>query len=529
MDKLATYSSDSEDNCSEEVSKGSDSSRKTSVSVSRKQKCFENENTHYNSSEVKLGQENNTKINFFGFDGDHSGKNPKETESSGEEENRVIHIRGSSVEVPKGDFWRYFSEAEVPKESENAADSAESRKRKFESPWIPKKHEKVQSLDTSKTRRHKESHKKCGRTNYPDSPVSSSDSYQSHGAGAEKHTPLQSDLTVKVYTVHPKISPHLNRHHGNHCASKESHRWAAHTGVINRISWCSVASFSHLLLSASMDSTVRVWNAWGQQTQCVRTLTPHSTAVRDAQWSVDGRRVLSCSYDRTAAITDVHTGQCQAQFEHSSYVSAGKFHPVTPHLVVTGTTDSIQVWDTRQPDIPARIFTHKEQLGQTQDLMFSHDGQELFSCGDVVTRESADRSVMAWDFRTGVILSNQIFQERYTVTRLCLHPTLSQFVAQTHAGYAAVFSTQRPYKMNKNKRFEGHKCAGYSVGLSLSQDGSLLYSGSSDGRLFCYNFNNGKRIRTLNSGGILLDVAAHPVLPSVVAGATWDGDIVVFQ
>lgn len=56
------------------------------------------------------------------------------------------------------------------------------------------------------------------------------------------------------------------------------------------------------------------------------------------------------------------------------------------------------------------------------------------------------------------------FQERYTVTRLCLHPTLSQFVAQTHAGYAAVFSTQRPYKMNKNKRFEGHK-----VGSPLPQ------------------------------------------------------------
>ena len=42
--------------------------------------------------------------------------------------------------------------------------------------------------------------------------------------------------------------------------------------------------------------------------------------------------------------------------------------------------------------------------------MFTHDGRELFSSGDVVTRESSDRTILAWDFRTGVILSNQIFQ-----------------------------------------------------------------------------------------------------------------------
>ena len=70
---------------------------------------------------------------------------------------------------------------------------------------------------------------------------------------------------------------------------------------------------------------------------------------------------------------------------------------------------------------------------------------------------------------------------------------------------------------------------GYKIGLSISPDGSLVYSGSSDGKLHCYNFNNGKRIRTLTCGGVLLDVAAHPVLPSVVAGATWNGDIVCFQ
>ena len=51
-------------------------------------------------------------------------------------------------------------------------------------------------------------------------------------------------------------------------------------------------------------------------------------------------------------------------------------------------------------------------------------------------------------------------QERYTVTRLMMHPSEPEFLAQTQAGYVAVFSTIRPYRMNKCKRFQGHKVRG---------------------------------------------------------------------
>ena len=62
-----------------------------------------------------------------------------------------------------------------------------------------------------------------------------------------------------------------------------------------------------------------------------------------------------------------YTGQCQLQLEHSGYVSAGKFHPVTPHLVTTGTNNCIQVWDSRHPEVPIRTLTHKEELGQVSE------------------------------------------------------------------------------------------------------------------------------------------------------------------
>lgn len=38
-----------------------------------------------------------------------------------------------------------------------------------------------------------------------------------------------------------------------------------------------------------------------------------------------------------------------------------------------------------------------------------------------------------------------------------MHPQEDSFVAQTNGNYIALFSSQKPYRMNKRKRYEGHK------------------------------------------------------------------------
>lgn len=48
-------------------------------------------------------------------------------------------------------------------------------------------------------------------------------------------------------------------------------------------------------------------------------------------------------------------------------------------------------------------------------------------------------------------------QERYTCPSLALHPLEESFVAQTNGNYMAVFASQQPYRMNKRRRYEGHK------------------------------------------------------------------------
>jgi len=47
---------------------------------------------------------------------------------------------------------------------------------------------------------------------------------------------------------------------------------------------------------------------------------------------------------------------------------------------------------------------------QVQDLCFFDNGSQFLSCNDIVGRDSPDRTIMIWDFSSGAVLSNQIYQ-----------------------------------------------------------------------------------------------------------------------
>ena len=71
---------------------------------------------------------------------------------------------------------------------------------------------------------------------------------------------------------------------------------------------------------------------------------------------------------------------------------------------------------------------------------------------------------------------------------------------------------------------------GYSVGCECSPDGDLLLTGSADGRILVYSFRTASRARTLH-GHTQACVGAtfHPVLPSVLATCSWEGDVKIWH
>uniref|UniRef100_A0A8C9MXB1 WD repeat domain 25 n=2 Tax=Serinus canaria TaxID=9135 RepID=A0A8C9MXB1_SERCA len=300
-----------------------------------------------------------------------------------------------------------------------------------------------------------------------------------------------------------------------------------HSGPVNEIQWCPVLEQSHMLLSASMDKTVKVWDAVDTGC-CLKTYSCHSCAVRAARWSSCGRRILSGGFDSMLHLTDLETGKQIFSSKTEFRISALKFHPTESNVFICGGfSPEVKAWDLRTSKV---LRVYKAAVQQTLDILFLPEGREFLTSTDAVSRDSADRTIVAWDFQSAAKISNQIFHERYTCPSLTLHPKESVFVAQTNGNYLALFSAQRPYRINKKKRYEGHKVEGFAVGCEFSPDGTLLVTGSSDGKVFFYNYHTSRIIRTLSAHKeACVSAIFHPVLPSLLATCDWAGEIKIWQ
>ncbi|XP_022361275.1 WD repeat-containing protein 25 isoform X1 [Enhydra lutris kenyoni] len=301
----------------------------------------------------------------------------------------------------------------------------------------------------------------------------------------------------------------------------------SHRGPVNSIQWCPVFAKSHMLLSASMDKTFKVWNAVDSG-RCLQTYSLHSEAVRAARWSPCGQRILSGGFDFALHLTDLETGTQVFSGQSDFRITTLKFHPKDHSLFVCGGFHpEVKAWDIRTGKV---VRSYKATIQQTLDILFLQEGSEFLSSTDASSRDSADRTIIAWDFRSSAKISNQIFHERYTCPSLALHPREPVFLAQTNGNYLALFSAVWPYRMSRRRRYEGHKVEGYSVGCECSPDGDLLVTGSADGRVLLYSFRTASRARTLpGHTEACVGATFHPVLPSVLATCSWEGDVKIWH
>ncbi|XP_028713908.1 WD repeat-containing protein 25 isoform X2 [Peromyscus leucopus] len=329
-------------------------------------------------------------------------------------------------------------------------------------------------------------------------------------------------------TVSEFIQPYLkSQHRETKVPKKVLFHLRGHRGPVNTIQWCPVLCKSHMLLSTSMDKTFKVWNAVDSG-RCLQTYSVHSEAVRAARWSPCGRRILSGGFDFALHLTDLETGTQVFSGRSDFRITTLKFHPKDHNVFLCGGFSSeIKAWDMRTGKV---VRGYKATIQQTLDILFLQEGSEFLSSTDASTRDSADRTIIAWDFRTAAKISNQIFHERYTCPSLALHPREPVFLAQTNGNYLALFSSVWPYRMSRRRRYEGHKVEGYAVGCECSPCGDLLVTGSADGRVLMFSFRTASRACTLQGHAqACLGTTYHPVLPSVLGTCSWGGDIKIWH
>jgi len=296
-----------------------------------------------------------------------------------------------------------------------------------------------------------------------------------------------------------------------------------HTTAVTSLDWH--LHDHRLLLSSSMDQSVCVWDPYMQEC-CVANYKPLDAALQVSKW-VSGHTAVCGGYSDHAVHVDINTLQNVSTIKQDSFVTALKVHPTDRNNVIVGTYKSqVQTWDLRSGRI---VNTYKGADGQILDLEFLPNKLEMIASADVVKKNSSNETIVVWDYRSAVVRSNQVYQEPYTCPSLCAHPYEHVFVAQSNANYVVIFSARRPYKLNKFKRYEGHKVMGYRISVDISPCGSLLCSGDANGQLYFYNYNSSKMLSVLQAynGSACIDCKFNHGLSSI-ATCSWDGQVTIW-
>jgi WD40 repeat protein len=145
-----------------------------------------------------------------------------------------------------------------------------------------------------------------------------------------------------------------------------------------------------LVVTAGWDKSAGLWDAaTGKR---LRELRGHRGELWTATFSPDGRMVVTASGDRTARVWDVQNGNTIAKLRgHSDQVICASFSP-DGRRVVTGSLDrTVRVWDARTGILVATMHGHRDNVSRAR---FSPDG-------NLIVSSSMDRTARLWDAATG--------------------------------------------------------------------------------------------------------------------------------
>lgn len=207
-------------------------------------------------------------------------------------------------------------------------------------------------------------------------------------------------------------------------------------GHTDSVSSVAVSADGSLIASASLDHTVRLWDARTGKT--IRVLSGHKGEVYAVAFSPDNQSVASSDYDGRVIIWSVKSGNPLRTIEIKGWSVAIAFSPDGNLLAVAGQEPGTNIYDVKSGNIVQTI----ETSGYTNAVAFSPDGRYL---------ATARGAIGLWDLQTGKVA----------------------------------------------KRFEGHQ--GSIKAVAFSKDGRLLASASNDKTARVWNVETGANTKTFQT------------------------------
>jgi WD40 repeat protein len=214
----------------------------------------------------------------------------------------------------------------------------------------------------------------------------------------------------------------------------------------------------------------------------MRTFKGHADRVVRAQFSSDGKRIVSCSRDKTLKIWDVDTGReirtlrnDAAPFNHVAFSPSGT-------SVVSSSWDALQVWDVAS--------------GEARSLLKGRDGlAATYSPNDKWVAAGMDGMIKLVDAETGQ--SIRVLQRDWGITyAVTFSPDSRRVAASTQKSHLKIWHTDTGEELCA---LRGH--AGAALSLAFSPDGKRLLSGGTDGTVKLWDTQSGQEVLSLKANG----------------------------
>ena len=298
------------------------------------------------------------------------------------------------------------------------------------------------------------------------------------------------------------------------------HTWRHGTKPITAIRF--FPKTAHLLLSASADSKIKIFDVFREQ-ELLRSYSGHTKALTDAEFSPTGVRMLSSSLDRYMKLWDVETGQCQGRFKTGAIPHVVKFNPSAPHEFLAGMSDKkIVQFDTRVPaeSDKSMVQEYDHHLGPINTITFVDEDRRFITTSD-------DKSLRAWDINIPVPIKFIAEPYMYALTRATLHPSGKHALFQSGDNQIVVYAAGDRFRQNRKKSFRGHNTSGYAVDVDVSPDGGLVASGDSGGYVCFWDWKSCKMFHKIKASaeGAVTCVRWNTQTTSRVATAGTEGTI----
>ena len=264
-----------------------------------------------------------------------------------------------------------------------------------------------------------------------------------------------------------------------------------HTGLVSSLAF----SPDGRLASASLDGTIRVWDATplqGHEGQETLTLQH-----RDEVWSVavspDGQKIASAGWSMPAKVWDAQTGKGIVEFSgHKEIVFCVAWRQPDGRRIASaggnGDLFTVKVWDpqTGREDFPLKVPRGEPEFFA---VAFSPDGQHLVT-------GRADGTVQVWDASTGEAVGTLGTHERMVrgvvFSRDGLH-----LASVSGDGKVKLWDATRLTKKQEARRTLQAWSPGQCLNVAFSPDGRRLVTGGKENTVKIWDVETGEVLQTL--------------------------------